>query len=158
MTVIYIVRDGKVLLLRRSLTKKILPGVWLGVGGKIEPGETIEESVKREVLEETGFICEHMEFRGALSYVRENSEAGIVYLYTVDRFSGMLIEDCDEGELAWHPIEGIAELENFAPHQKIFATKILTDSTYFYTGISYYEGAKEIAYQDSESFFEKSRS
>lgn len=155
MTMVYIIHEGKVLLLQRSLTKKILPGVWLGIGGKIEPGETIEGSVRREVQEETGLICERIQFRGALSYVRETEEAGMVYLYTVDKFSGTLIEDCDEGTLAWHPIDTITELENFAPHQKAFAPKILKDSTYFYTGISYYEGFTEIGYQDSESFFQE---
>jgi 8-oxo-dGTP diphosphatase len=47
-----IIRDGKVLLVRRG--KEPFLGYWSLPGGSIEPGETPEEAVKREVLEETG--------------------------------------------------------------------------------------------------------
>lgn len=45
----YVVRDGKTLLLKH---KKL--GLWLPPGGHVEPGETPDEGVRREVREETG--------------------------------------------------------------------------------------------------------
>lgn len=45
----YVVRDGKTLLLKH---KKL--GMWLPPGGHVEPGETPDEGVRREVREETG--------------------------------------------------------------------------------------------------------
>ena len=45
----YVVRGGRTLLLRH---RKL--GLWLPPGGHIEPGETPDEAVLREVLEETG--------------------------------------------------------------------------------------------------------
>lgn len=45
---------GKVLLLRRSVTKKIDPGVYSGIGGKVEPGESIYDATLREIEEEAG--------------------------------------------------------------------------------------------------------
>src|SRR3990167_297809 len=45
----YLVRDGKTLLLKH---KKL--GMWLPPGGHLEEGETTDEGVLREGLEETG--------------------------------------------------------------------------------------------------------
>lgn len=38
---------------------------WNGIGGKIEKGETIDESMEREILEETGLKVKGMSFRGS---------------------------------------------------------------------------------------------
>ena len=48
-------REGKLFLQKRSSTKDIQPGKWdTSVGGHIAPGETVEDALKRETLEETG--------------------------------------------------------------------------------------------------------
>jgi dATP pyrophosphohydrolase len=53
----WIFRDGPagtdILLLHRS-PNRILPGLWQGVSGGIEPGERVAQAALREVLEETG--------------------------------------------------------------------------------------------------------
>lgn len=46
--------DGDVLLLKRSPTKKVDPGVYSGIGGKVEPGEDFYSAIIREIEEETG--------------------------------------------------------------------------------------------------------
>ncbi len=47
----FVVRGGKVLALRRW------NGVWLPPKGHLEPGETLENAVRREVCEETGLAA-----------------------------------------------------------------------------------------------------
>lgn len=51
-----VVRDGtgRCLLLKRSLSSKGNPGKWEFPGGKIDPGESFDEALLREVAEETG--------------------------------------------------------------------------------------------------------
>ncbi len=46
-------KDGRVLLSKRPAHKQ-LGGLWEFPGGKVEPGETLEEALRREVREETG--------------------------------------------------------------------------------------------------------
>ena len=48
-----LIRDdqGRVFVQRRATTRRILPGVWDIVGCHIEVGETLEESLAREIKE-----------------------------------------------------------------------------------------------------------
>jgi 8-oxo-dGTP diphosphatase len=53
---VILLKDGKVLLGRRSDKESHGAGTWSLPGGKIEFEETLEDAAKREVLEETGII------------------------------------------------------------------------------------------------------
>jgi 8-oxo-dGTP pyrophosphatase MutT (NUDIX family) len=52
---------NRVYLQRRSLRRRQLPGAWDIVGGHIEPGETREDALAREVREETGWELRRIE-------------------------------------------------------------------------------------------------
>jgi len=46
---------GELFLQKRAMTKDLLPGYWdTSVGGHLSPGESIDEALKRETLEELG--------------------------------------------------------------------------------------------------------
>lgn len=49
--------QGQILIDRRLQTG-VLGGLWEFPGGKIEPGETVEECIKREIWEELGIAIE----------------------------------------------------------------------------------------------------
>jgi len=51
---VLVVRDGQVLMGRR--TSPHGRGTWSPPGGKAEPGETAEETARRELVEETGLV------------------------------------------------------------------------------------------------------
>lgn len=50
----FIVNDGKILLVKKSKDDPSHPNEWEIPGGRIEFGETIDEHIKREVMEEVG--------------------------------------------------------------------------------------------------------
>jgi len=47
-------KEGKILLLQRSLNESFDPGLWELPGGKLDYGEDLVEALKREVEEEVG--------------------------------------------------------------------------------------------------------
>ncbi len=98
----YIERDGQYLMLHR--VKKAHDeneGKWIGVGGKFEPGESPEECMQREMLEETGLSAEAWRYRGIVTFVSDEWGTEYMHLFTVHDFSGQLRPDCDEGVLRW---------------------------------------------------------
>jgi 8-oxo-dGTP diphosphatase len=46
---------GRIFVQRRSATRKLFPNCWDIVGGHLEPGESYDEALRREVEEETGW-------------------------------------------------------------------------------------------------------
>jgi RimJ/RimL family protein N-acetyltransferase len=60
-----LIRDGgnRVFAQRRSPTRRLLPGIWDVVGGHVEPGETPEQALAREIEEETGWRLRRIEAR-----------------------------------------------------------------------------------------------
>ena len=99
----YITRREEVLLLHRVKKKNdVNHDKWIGLGGKFEEGESPEECMLREVLEETGLRLTRWRYRGIITFVTDEAEAELMHLFTADGFTGELT-DCDEGELTWVP-------------------------------------------------------
>ncbi len=72
---------GEILLQKRSMDKDVAPGRWdTSVGGHIAPGEALEEALKRETLEELGFVPENVRF--LYKYIHRNPyESELVYTF-----------------------------------------------------------------------------
>lgn len=58
-----LVRDGqnRVFVHRRTPDRRLLPGTWDIPGGHVEPGETLEAALAREIEEETGWTLRRIE-------------------------------------------------------------------------------------------------
>jgi 8-oxo-dGTP diphosphatase len=109
-TLCYVMYDGRTLMVHR--TKKandIHAGKWNGLGGKLEPGETPEECVIREVLEESGLSIQNPKYCGLLIFPAFKGNDWYVFVFTATEFSGGLIES-PEGNLDWIPDEKIVDL------------------------------------------------
>lgn len=111
-TLCYIEKDNKTLMLHRvKKADDIHEGNWIGLGGKIENGESPEECVIREVEEESGLVIKNPELRGILTFPQfAKDEDWYVFLYTASEFEGELIES-NEGNLKWIDNDQVLELK-----------------------------------------------
>ena len=124
-TLCYIENNGCYLMLYRN-KKPGDPnaGKWIGIGGKIEEGETPDECNNREVLEESGLVLRSANFRGVIKFRATTYEDEDMYLYSSDDFvpadeqaARIYAEtgryeppECAEGELRWIPADELMSL------------------------------------------------
>ena len=73
---------------------------WIGVGGKFEDGESPEDCMRREILEETGLSVTEFRYRGIVTFVSNIYPCEYMHLFTCSDWTGEL-KDCDEGDLEW---------------------------------------------------------
>ena len=69
-------------------------------GGHVEEGESLLESVVREMKEETGLTIENPKICGFKDWIQEDGTRYIVLLYKTHKFTGEL-KSSDEGRVFW---------------------------------------------------------
>jgi mutator protein MutT len=98
-----VVHEGRVLLVRRG--KEPLRGRWVVPGGAVEPGETLEQAVIREVREETGILVRPLEVMTVFDRI-ERVGGDVAYHYVIVDYrcafvSGTVDAATDALEAAW---------------------------------------------------------
>jgi 8-oxo-dGTP diphosphatase len=152
---VYLKNPDEVLLIRKAEGRSH-EGQWIGLGGKVEPGEDPVPSAIREFREESGLVLGDPMLRGTFVRIDED-KCGIIHIVTGTEYTGRLSES-EEGELRWHRIEKLPALEGLAKHQRLFLDRILHDDDYFYSGIAVYQNGEMVDYADSNSFLAKRQS
>lgn len=108
---------------------------WIGVGGKFEDGESPEECVLRETLEETGLTLTDWRYRGIVTFVSDRWETEYMHLFTATDWTGRLHE-CDEGVLEWVSREQFRGLPQWEG-DRIFLRLIEEDTPFFSLKLRY---------------------
>lgn len=141
-TICYIKKDNMTLMLHRIKKEDdVHEGKWVGLGGKMESGETPEECIIREVKEESGLTIKTPKLRGILTFPKfKDNKDWYVFLFTASEFEGNLI-DSNEGVLKWVNDLDVFNL-NLWEGDKIFL-RWLEDSRMF-SGKFIYENGKLI--------------
>ena len=108
-TLAYVKRDGHTLMLHKA--RGYQTGKWNGLGGKFDPGESPEECLKREVLEESGLTVTAAQLKGFITFPDfDGNDDWYAFVYVVTRFTGGL-KASDEGELRWVPDADVPSLD-----------------------------------------------
>ena len=129
-TLCYLERDGKYLMLHRVKKEAdINRDKYIGVGGHFAYGESPDECLRREVLEETGLTLRAYRARGIVTFVYGDDVVEYMYLYTADAWEGELSE-CDEGVLEWVEIDRVCDLPIWEG-DKVFFRLLAANAPFF---------------------------
>lgn len=111
-----ILREGKVLLGRRSAFRKAYPGSWDVIGGRVEPGESIEAALTRELGEELGITPRDPVFFRSLEDPQMDADTPPVYhIYLVRDWEGTPhMRNHEHTHLEWFTLQQALDLANLA--------------------------------------------
>lgn len=115
-----IVKDGKYLITRRSMSKSRFPGMWTVPGGRLEtsdyvnlPKETehywynvLERVLRREVDEEVGLEIENVEYVTSLATIHKDGAPSLVISCMADYKGGEVrLQEAETDQHAWVTLE-----------------------------------------------------
>jgi len=126
------IRDGnKTLLMHRTKKEKDeMKGCWIGLGGKIDPGESPHECVTREAYEESGFKITPV-LRGIATFanLEPHKHDWYAYIFTADSYSGTL-KQTREGDLHWVDDKKLKEI-NILEGDRLFIDRLINSNDFF---------------------------
>ena len=116
-----------------------------GLGGKMKPGEDIVSCMEREILEESGLICEKTLLRGTINWTGfgPNGEDWLGFIFRIDRFSGTPFEKNEEGALSWVRIDRLTELPMWEG-DRFFLPMVFDDDPQIFHGYMPYKNESPI--------------
>lgn len=98
-------RDGELLLARAP---HFAPGMYSALAGFVEPGESLEECVAREVEEEVGVRVRNLRYFGSQSWPFPHS---LMLAFTAEWDGGEIVPQPEEIEhAAWYPIDALPKI------------------------------------------------
>lgn len=101
---------GKVLLLKRALTKKHSPGLWEFAGGFLHEGETTEDCIVREVKEETRLDGKVVR-RGKAFETEDQWGKWIVIPHLISVKSGKVKKSREHTECRWISVKDVKKFK-----------------------------------------------
>lgn len=105
-TLIFLFYKNEILLLHGSNEKKIWAGLYNGVGGHVERGESVISAAYRELREETGIIDIPLYLKAIIT-IDVNPEVGINLFVFTGQVDKKNVTASNEGSLVWSKLEEI---------------------------------------------------
>ena len=114
---------GEILLIKRSEQEKAYPGKWALVAGYIEWGETCEEALKREAMEEIGVEIEVVRFTGRYYDAKDRHPTRTIvalpHICKIKSGEPRASQPEEVAEVKWFRPEEVREMELAYDHKKM---------------------------------------
>jgi 8-oxo-dGTP diphosphatase len=95
---------GNILLQKRGVSAERFPNTWGLFGGGIKPGETPEQAIRREALEETGLGLNDVAVSWSEPYqLPERGEQGTIFVCAAD-YDGSPLTLREGEDMGWFPV------------------------------------------------------
>ncbi len=122
-----LLQHGRILLGRRAVHRKLYPGLWDVIGGRVEEGESLASALERELREEIGVLPLTQEPLGVI--VDDVPRLGGVqhyHMFLVRHWRGGDPRICnsEHTELAWFTPETARDMDDLAleAYRELFST------------------------------------
>ena len=136
-TLCYIEKDGAYLMIHRVKKENDENrDKWIGVGGKLEAGESPFDCARREIFEECGVSVPALRYRGIVTFVSDIYGTEYMHLFSSDGYLGEINYDCDEGVLEWVKKEKVPTLPIWEG-DKIFLSLLDNEERFFFLKLVY---------------------
>ena len=152
-TLIYVTSGDECLFIKKTGEGDINRDKYLGIGGHFEEDESPEECVLRELYEESGISrgeITDLRYRGLVTFVSAQYDNEYMHVFTAELPEELRPEhfECDEGELAWVPLEEMDKLPVWEGDKLMFA-KLFSDDRRFFTMKLCYDGDKLVSHTEA---------
>lgn len=152
-TLAYILsEDGKKVLMvhRNARDHDTQLGKYNGLGGHMERDEDVLASMNREIHEEAGITPTAITLRGTINWTGfgPKGEDWLVYIFRVDKFTGIPFTENEEGDLHWVDVDKLAELPMWDGDRHFLPLVFDTDPRPFH-GFMPYENDKVLSWSYS---------
>lgn len=133
-TLVFIEHKNKILLLRGAPHKRTWANLYNGLGGHIEANETIFDSARREVAEESGITdLEELTLRGVINIAPDETNVGIMIFIFTARATSQQVTGSEEGTPEW--LEwGTLQPDEVVPDMRAILDRLYVQKQPFFTG------------------------
>ena len=118
---------------------------WAGItfpGGHINDGESIYDSVIREVKEETGLTVSILKQAGIIHmFNTESQERRLIFLYKTSYYEGEMMSETHEGKVYWVSLDKLKNMKlapNMREYLKIFMDNDISEAYKMSNGVYTY--------------------
>jgi len=103
-----VLKEATVLAEERKPTKRVVPGAVALPGGHVEPGEGVEDALRRELMEELGITA--LEVRYVCTLLHRSAEFRRLHYFAVPQWEGR-VENHEAASLRWVPLTAPHDLD-----------------------------------------------
>ncbi len=100
-----VLKNNKILILKRHPKQKVAPGKWEMTGGKLELEESLEECLTREVKEETNIDIEIKKILYATDHNTEILGKVVIIVYLCEPKNDKVILSHEHSDFGWVEVE-----------------------------------------------------